>query len=1235
MKSFFSSRQSLLWLCIVFFLVPFGLRGSRLSLQRMKNDVKDWLPDEFRETGELKWFAKHFAGERFVVATWPGCSEDDPRFHQMLEKLQREVEPQSGRLAPAVTAEEAEDRKAREIGAKHDLFFSGQWHENWGGRGERWLRGYKDTWYFITPDGKLYRWDVGGNVMGRLMSGIRRWRESEPVRGTLIAEWSPKHNPQRYFDSPELLTARLLGSVLTGPDVLEKLAAHGGPLWPRGDLSDGEKKRIARNRAVERLTGTLFGHPIPVDFQWTVDGIAKIIPTEKLPEDWESQAQGILQRIADKHYDGDVGRLAEGTKEDQQRNWLELFDGLHKRYQIDAPAPQTAFVVTLSEAGKRQLDRIVGRPMLGKPRGQLLALAESCGVSALGESPELRLGGPPVDNVAIDEEGSITLVRLLGFSLVLGVVLSYISFRSVVITIMVFLVGGISAIVSLSMVYWTGASVDAVLLSMPSLVYVLGLSGAVHIVNYYRDACREHGVVGAPGRALAHGWGPCTLAAATTALGLISLYASSILPIRKFGFYSAVGVLATLALLFFYLPSALQLWPPGYHRQPREESGRGFAARIGDFWSRVGDFIIARYGWVIVGCGGMMIFFACGLYKINTDVQLLKLFDGDAKIIRDYQWLERNMGELVPMELVIRVPREKISAPLDTNGKPIEPSPEVLAARSAESPTEKDVRRRLEYSLLERVEMAYHIQKIVEREFGEAGRDKVGRGLSAATFTYQPTGVSSSESLFDREAHYRRVLNLRLQERYTELLDTDYLRQDTLEGHEGDELWRVSLRLGALNDVDYGQFVHELEDVVEPVLRAYRYRDEILRNIDRLRRSRGLPGGFDESAVVLLGAPTPDSDAPPSAGPDDEVDQTRIFCETLDRLLIQAGLDGDYLPEWVDLREQTLDERFESREEMLDVIQQDVDCLVLIRADESVDWDFLQKHANVAIDATDHVYRRAVESSWLASDLREPGTPRAADVDDGGIHVIYTGVVPIVYKAQRALLKSLAESIGWAFVMIAGVMMVLLRTGPWRLNNTLSFRGGLLSMIPNVFPVVVIFGAMGHRGVLVDIGSMMTASVAMGVAVDDTIHFLTWFRAGIRDGLDRNRAIKQAYDRCATAMTQTTLIGGVGLSVFAISTFTPTQRFGILMLAMLAAALVGDLIFLPALLASPWGRFFAPGEKKRGRRGQGGDSKNLGASPVESTNEVEMPEGKRLDEGQPQQTTAPLARRQATRQRHP
>jgi len=138
----------------------------------------------------------------------------------------------------------------------------------------------------------------------------------------------------------------------------------------------------------------------------------------------------------------------------------------------------------------------------------------------------------------------------------------------------------------------------------------------------------------------------------------------------------------------------------------------------------------------------------------------------------------------------------------------------------------------------------------------------------------------------------------------------------------------------------------------------------------------------------------------------------------------------------------------------------------------------------------------------------------------------------------------------------------------------------MISMIPNVFPIIIIFGSLGWLGIKVDIGIMMTASVALGVAVDDTVHFLTWFRRGVTRGMNRLEAVMLAYDRCATAMLQTTIIGGLGLAVFATSTFTPTQQFGYLMISMLGAALIGDLLLLPAILVSPLGRFFggkAPG----------------------------------------------------------
>ena len=194
------------------------------------------------------------------------------------------------------------------------------------------------------------------------------------------------------------------------------------------------------------------------------------------------------------------------------------------------------------------------------------------------------------------------------------------------------------------------------------------------------------------------------------------------------------------------------------------------------------------------------------------------------------------------------------------------------------------------------------------------------------------------------------------------------------------------------------------------------------------------------------------------------------------------------------------------------------------------------------------------------------GESHTADwIYPAGFSAKYTGMVPLVYTTQHELIKGLTSSLLTAFILIMLVFVFLLRSIP----------AGFIAMIPNIFPVVTVFGFMSWMGVLVDVGTMMTASVALGVAVDNTMHYLTWFSESLAQGMEPKQAALNAYRRCATAMTQSTLIAGLGLFSFAFSTFVPTERFGIMMLAILLTAAFGDLIFLPALLTcKPFGKFF-------------------------------------------------------------
>jgi predicted RND superfamily exporter protein len=143
---------------------------------------------------------------------------------------------------------------------------------------------------------------------------------------------------------------------------------------------------------------------------------------------------------------------------------------------------------------------------------------------------------------------------------------------------------------------------------------------------------------------------------------------------------------------------------------------------------------------------------------------------------------------------------------------------------------------------------------------------------------------------------------------------------------------------------------------------------------------------------------------------------------------------------------------------------------------------------------------------------------------------------------------------------------------------TRSWRGGLLAMIPNVLPVIVVFGTMGMLGLRLDIAGILTASVALGIAVDDTLHFICWYMSALGRTSSRQQAVVESFRACSASMIHTTLICCLSMMPFLFSGFLPTQQFAKLMIAILSGAIIGDLLILPALLLSPWGSVIKPAE---------------------------------------------------------
>ena len=127
-----------------------------------------------------------------------------------------------------------------------------------------------------------------------------------------------------------------------------------------------------------------------------------------------------------------------------------------------------------------------------------------------------------------------------------------------------------------------------------------------------------------------------------------------------------------------------------------------------------------------------------------------------------------------------------------------------------------------------------------------------------------------------------------------------------------------------------------------------------------------------------------------------------------------------------------------------------------------------------------------------------------------------------------------------------------------------SFQIALVSIMPNIIPVIFTYGMMGWLKVDLELSTVVVFSISLGLAVDDTIHFLSRFRSEFKKENDYEIAIKNTFNGAGRAIVYTTVILVLGLMVLTISSLPPMMRFAYLTASTLMSALLADLFILPA-----------------------------------------------------------------------
>ena len=167
-----------------------------------------------------------------------------------------------------------------------------------------------------------------------------------------------------------------------------------------------------------------------------------------------------------------------------------------------------------------------------------------------------------------------------------------------------------------------------------------------------------------------------------------------------------------------------------------------------------------------------------------------------------------------------------------------------------------------------------------------------------------------------------------------------------------------------------------------------------------------------------------------------------------------------------------------------------------------------------------------------------------------------TNMLVLYNNMLQSLFSSQIQTIGFVFISIMFMFTILFR----------SFYLAILAIVPNILPATLVLGFMGLKSIPLDLMTITIAAISVGIAVDNTIHYIIRFKREFSQNKNYSESIKICHGSIGKAMYYTSSIIIIGFSILSLSNFIPTIYFGLLTGLAMLAALLASLTLLPALL---------------------------------------------------------------------
>ncbi|HDM90504.1 MAG TPA: RND family transporter [candidate division WOR-3 bacterium] len=770
---------------------------------------------------------------------------------------------------------------------------------------------------------------------------------------------------------------------------------------------------------------------------------------------------------------------------------------------------------------------------------------------------EVRLyyGGIPMQMEEVNDMVLDDMKKLIPFVSLVVIVVLFLGFHTVRGILLPLLVVILSSVWSLGLMGWLNVPLSIVSNIMPVLLIAIGTAYGIHFISRYREEIQSgkssfDSVKGAFGEVGA----PIVLAGLTTLSGFLSFTGSYLKPITHFGMFTAFGVAAAVFLSLTLIPAILSWLKPPRSRYKALQTG---ARSFGNALKQLESFVI-QHEKVILSLGIVILLFALfGVKNITTSVNLAEYFPENSMIRKSSELLREHFGGDLPIQMLIKgdlkdpvVLHEMLRFEKFLRTVPGVHNPQSLADLIAEMNDVMNDRKTVPETpegvsnllfmlegedILSQLVNSNYSEGVIQARFSEIATDRILNAhrevenyINGGGFTNKYILVENWRAK-DEKGEIAHYLASKVGEEIT--WDVRYYsgKPDwSLEGLadslisfleapvtlDGDQLEKARLR--------FVNYFEEESDVILPD-----------REIEALSR---------ELSLALKNAKV------------DTSSLRRILMRYIPRHLLEE--DPELLDFTLESVQSIADE--ETKEAEAEKIQKK---LMSLLPEETLNNSDFRKELKG--DIWKLLEGRVALPEKLAGSILEAPEDSIRVMD-----VKHSGLLPIYTKIHKNLLKSQIQSLILAFIIVT--VLVALQLG--------SPIAGVLSTSPILLVVALNFGLMGLLGIPLDNATMMIASIAIGIGVDYSIHFVSRFKNELRKSQKEAIALHRTLETTGRAILLNAFTVGLGFLVLIFAALVPIRRFGWMIAFTMGTSALFAITFLPALILI-WSKFFRNGKK--------------------------------------------------------